>query len=130
MARQPTLIAYRDKRYILIAKHGVRGVDRTSIRFWCRPATPIREKSAKDVTDAEIGKATSGDFFSIQSVEENATLDVALSNSIHPSNFRQRANTTSCQIRMELRVGLKQTWRDAPSSFSAFLEITPEQFGS
>src|SRR5277367_4598761 len=73
-----TLIAHRSRRYVLTARHVVTGVDPTSIRFWCRPATPIREKSAKDVADAEIGKATVGELFPIQSAEENATLDIAL----------------------------------------------------
>jgi len=73
-----TLVSYKDQRYVLTAEHVIRGVGPTTIRFWCRPETPIIEKSAKDTTDAEIGKATAGELFPIQAVATNKTLDLAL----------------------------------------------------
>jgi hypothetical protein len=49
-----TLIADGEERYVLTAAHVIEGVEPAKIFIWSRPAVPITERAARDVTDAEI----------------------------------------------------------------------------
>jgi len=73
-----TLVAHGKSRYVLTAEHVIRGVDPTTLKFWCRPDSPIIEKAAADATIADIGRLTEGISLPIDKVELNVELDVAL----------------------------------------------------
>jgi S1-C subfamily serine protease len=73
-----TLIASGQQRYLLTAAHVIRGAEPDSIRFWCRPPSPIIWKGARDATNSEMGRLTPGIPFPIVEITVDKDRDLAL----------------------------------------------------
>jgi len=72
-----TLVSANGEHFVVTAAHVVKGVDAQAIRFWVRPPAPIIERSAKNLTPAEIGRLTAGKSFPIEGIDADAAADIA-----------------------------------------------------
>jgi hypothetical protein len=72
-----TLVTIDQQHLVITAEHVLKGVDVQSIRFWCRPPTPIIEKAAKDLSRSEIGRLTAGHKFPIETIITDSDADLA-----------------------------------------------------
>jgi hypothetical protein len=72
-----TLVLLDGEKFILTAKHVLGNSKPNELRFWLRRPTAMRDKAAKDTTNADVGGFTIGENLPIVDAQIDGVRDVA-----------------------------------------------------
>ena len=72
-----TLVTIDNCHLVITAEHVIKDIDVQNIRFWCKPAAPMIEKAAKNLSPSEVGRLTAGENFLIETIITDSSADLA-----------------------------------------------------